>query len=174
MARRPSAVIDTTLLWRAREARLDSLLPLLFSTVWIPTQVRKEVGRRRGKARHALRALIDEYGGFFDDCKYVDELLYQLVAAEDGIDQGEAEVIVQAMEKDAVALIDERRGYDLAARMKVPVKRTGDLLIDLVRAGAIDPGDVSECLDRLMKHGFRLSKSAKARILEEAEQAHGQ
>lgn len=163
----PAAVIDATLLSRLQAVELDALLALVFSRVHVPPAVRAEVGAGPGRARRRLRELFRQQPDFFVDCREEDPMVAELLRVD--LDPGEAAVIAQAFEIDAIALIDERRGFERARRMEVAVLRSGALLCRLKDAGAIEA--VSPWLDRLRKHGFYLSDLAREQILRSAREA---
>jgi predicted nucleic acid-binding protein len=154
-------VFDTTLLTCVDAVGLADLMPLVFSKVRIPTEVRAEIGKGPGKARKRLRRLIQASGGFFVYCEEREQFQFDWLRTS--LDLGEAAVIAQAEATGAVAVIDEKKGSKQARDMGVEVLRTGRLLCMMKEAGAITA--VAPLVVRLRAEGFALSERAVADIL---------
>ena len=157
----PSAVIDTTLLTRLRALEIVDLLPLVFSRVHIPSEVRAEVGAGPGRRRRWLARLLREQSDFFVRCSDEDELTRGLLEVD--LDPGEAAAIAQADHLGSEVILDETKARRRAEVMSLAVVPTGALLVRLKDAGAI--ALVAPYLDRLQRDGFHLSAEARARIL---------
>ena len=162
--RLPVAVIDTTLLSRLVDTGLAVHLSWAFSKIHIPSDVAAEIGRRPGKARRKLRNLFKTEKGFYIDCLTEDPLVREMLNVD--LDPGEASVIAQADQLKAVAIIDERKGFERAKLMAVEVQRTGFILCRPKEAGAIE--NVGEYLMRLRALGFTLTQAAHREILQKA------
>ncbi|HVS82033.1 MAG TPA: hypothetical protein VHE60_09895 [Pyrinomonadaceae bacterium] len=159
----PLAVIDNTLLSRLVDLDLAQFLPLLFKRVLIPPEVKREAFKAPGKRR--LRNLINEYAGFFVDCREADPLVRDLLKVD--LDEGEAAAIAQADKREATLLLDEERGFKRATTMQLKVIRTGRLLNMLKDAGAIR--EVRPYHEMLVdKLGFYLSPETRRELLVEA------
>lgn len=155
------AVFDTTLLTCVEQVGVAELLPLVFSRVRVPPEVRAEIGRGRGKARQRLNRLMRESGDFYVICTEFDPFELELLKAD--LDEGESAVIAQASATGAVAVIDEKKGVKQARLRDIEVVRTGRLLLDLKECGGIT--SVAPFLDRLIASGFALSPRVRHEIL---------
>ena len=84
-----------------------------------------------------------------------------------GLDQGEAEVLTLAEEREArLVVIDERRGRRFAERMGIPLTGTLGILLLAKEAGLIE--SVSVWLTKLREAGLFLTPSLIQRALEVA------
>lgn len=151
--RLPVAVVDTTLLLRLQSADLADLLPLVFSQVRVPDAVLREIGAGPGKVRNRVRNLMRTQADFFVRCEVEDEFVRNWWAAE--LDLGEAAVLAQAQELKATAIVDERKGTEIARRASVACISSGAILVKLKKAGWIP--SVVPFLGKLRTHGFHLS-----------------
>lgn len=161
--KRPVLVTDTTFVRRLQDLDLARVLPLLFAQVLIPAGVGDEFGRL-GKGRKRLQRLLAEYRGFFEICRDGDPLIRALLATDLG--RGESDAIAQAKARGAEVLVDEKAGYQRAEAMGLTVRRTGGVLVELKRMGAV--ASVKEKLDRLAALGFHLAQKDRVAILEAA------
>lgn len=163
----PYAVTDNTLLSRLVELNIAPFLPLLFKQILIPPEVRREAYKAPHKGKKRLQKLIKEMAGFFIECKEVDELTKNYLAAD--LDNGESAAIAQADKTQSVLLLDENKGYKRAQIMGIEVIRTVSVLGLLKEAGAIE--SIKPYLAKLKQTGFHLSEQAKRQILiEEGEE----
>lgn len=163
----PIAVIDTTLLSRLVDLELAESLPWIFKLILIPPEVRREAYRKRHGGRRRLRNLIREMGGFFVNCREVDETIREYLKAD--LDEGEAAAIAQADMKESILLLDEEKGYKRATRMEIKVIRTLRLLNMLKAAGAIP--EVRPYHDKLDRLGFFMSEDVRRELLAEANES---
>lgn len=145
----------------ARIGLLD-LLPKLFDEILVPDAVFQEVtqDQRLPGARAVKEADWLKFGEI-SDREAVIRLSFWL-------DAGESEVLVLAREIGATAVIDERRGRNLAAALGIPQTGTIGILLAAKRAGAIP--EITPLLNQLMASGVRLSP----RLFEEARQLAGE
>jgi uncharacterized protein len=84
------------------------------------------------------------------------------------LDAGESEVLVLAQEIGATAVIDERRGRNLAVALGIPQTGTIGILLAAKRAGSIP--EITSLLNQLLENGVRLSP----RLYEEARRLAGE
>lgn len=84
-------------------------LTLFFDLIYVPSAVQREVNRKQ-RFRYRLRKLYKT--GVFQRCPSADKVRVELLKAE--LDEGEAEALVQAQEKNASYFIgDERRAREI-------------------------------------------------------------
>lgn len=82
------------------------------------------------------------------------------------LDRGESEAIRLAEERDAILLIDDRRGRAAAKHRALRVIGTGGILLAAKKRGVLE--DVGPVLVDLAKAGYRLSSGLVERILQMA------
>jgi predicted nucleic acid-binding protein len=162
----PNAVIDNTLLSRLVQLDIAISLPLLFKTILIPPEVKREAYRAPGKTKRRLRKVFKEMEGFFVSCPEADELIKDFLMAD--LDEGESAAIAQADKTKSLLLIDERAGRERAITMQIEVLPTTKVLCMLKDVAAINA--VAPYLDRLTKLGFHLSKPEKDKVLAEVDE----
>jgi uncharacterized protein len=100
----PVATIDTNVLLSLQSTRLLASLPVLFERILVPSSVRSELTARPLENEPALRALR-EYA-IFEGCDDFDFSLVKLLLdtraqAKVERDRGEAEAVVQAVQRGA-------------------------------------------------------------------------
>ena len=107
------AVVDTSPLINLTHLNLAGDLALFFDRVYVPRAVQEELNKK-GRFRYRLNKLYRT--GFFTRCMAADTFSVLLLRAE--LDNGEAEALIQAQEKQAPFFIgDERRARAIATRM---------------------------------------------------------
>lgn len=79
---------------------------------------------------------------------------------------GEASVIHYAKANKLTALIDDKRAIAVAKRLDVTVVRSGAILVDLKRRGAIPA--IKPVLDAWQQHGYFLAHTVRAALLAQA------
>jgi predicted nucleic acid-binding protein len=127
-----SCVVDSSCVIALDHLDLLPQLSLLFSEVLLPKGVRRELYRRRGtknRVRNYLSSL-----GFVQKCNQYEQTTVDLLLIEKAFqdesrdmtepfvltdDRGETETVVQATERGAVAIIDDRWGRTLASRFEL-------------------------------------------------------
>ena len=82
------------------------------------------------------------------------------------LDQGEAEALSLTAELNAIALIDERRGRNVAAARGIPVTGTAAVLLRAKHSGLVP--ELRPLIRRLSVHGYRMSDRLVAEILHRA------
>ena len=104
------AVIDSTPLISLAHLELATELSLFFDVIYVPRAVQREVNRKQ-KFRYRLNKLYKT--GIFQKCASADEPSVELLKAE--LDEGEAEALTQAQEKNARYFLgDERRAREIS------------------------------------------------------------
>jgi predicted nucleic acid-binding protein len=143
--REPAVTDSTCLIGLDRIGRLD-LLPKLFDPIAAPPEVEREWGLSapwlrieppsNPSAVTALKMLVDD---------------------------GEAEAIALATERQHRIILDDRRARDLAHRMGLKVIGTVGILIRAKRVGLLPW--IKPVLNELTEKGFRLSEDLKREAL---------
>lgn len=145
----------------ARIGQLD-LLPRLFGEILVPEAVLREVTQDESKPGALLVKNAEWLElGRVSDQSAVARLSFWL-------DEGESEVLILAWELGATAVIDERRGRNIAAALGIPQTGTIGVLVAAKQAGMISA--ITPLLDQLVANGIRLS----FRLYEEARRLAGE
>jgi predicted nucleic acid-binding protein len=128
------AVIDSGPLINLVHLELAQKLPIFFETIYVPSAVQREVNSKH-RFRYRLRKL---YGAdVFQRCPSADKVNVALLREE--LDEGEAEGLVQAREKDVrYFIIDEKRGREIASNSGLTVVGTVRILARLNLEGLAD------------------------------------
>lgn len=145
-------------------------LSLRYNKVLIPRHVWREASRK-GRSRLRLQRLLQDYS-FLKKCSVTNavrcQLLYDCKLSPDAaLNQGEAEAIIQASEREVSdILIDERKGRLMAQRHSLNVKGILGLLVDFKRMGFIP--DVKPLIEKLKRDiDFRIGEEILNQALEE-------
>ncbi|MDX1656002.1 MAG: DUF3368 domain-containing protein [Candidatus Competibacteraceae bacterium] len=85
------------------------------------------------------------------------------------LDPGEAEAIELARSLCLPLLIDERKGREVARRMKIPMLGLLGLILLAVRRGSLDGLQARELIDRAVAEGFRLAPRLYQQFIEQIE-----
>jgi predicted nucleic acid-binding protein len=126
-----TAVIDSSALINLTHLELASKLLFYFDRIYVPRQVQVEVNRRQ-RFRHRLNKLYQT--GVFRRCACANAVNVQLLTFE--LDEGEAEGLVQAQEKEAEFFIaDESRARSISERRGLTPVGTVRLLARLCLEG---------------------------------------
>lgn len=153
------AVIDSTSLISLTHLELAASLTLFFDIVYVPSAVQREVNTKH-RFRYRLRKLYRT--GAFQRCATADPTRIELLRIE--LDEGEAEALVQAQEKNAAYFIgDDKRAREIGEGQGLTAVGTVRLLARL----SLEPGgeDASKLVKKLRKElKFRVSEA----VVEEA------
>lgn len=143
---REPAVLDSTCLIGLDQVGRLELLPNLFDPVLIPLEVEREAGISAPWLKieaPSNMALVSALKAMVDD--------------------GEAEAIALAAEKQWRIVLDDRRARDLALRMGLKVIGTVGVLVRAKRSGLLPW--IKPVLNELTEKGFRLSDTLKREAL---------
>jgi len=152
---------NTPLVALAHLGRLD-LLQELFGTVLIPTAVHHEF---LGVDQRARRELL-ENSSWLGIARLKQP---RRVHAYRGLDQGEAETLALAEEKEArLVLIDEKKGRAVAHRMGFPLLGTLGILL-LAKEKMLLPS-IGKEVKKLQKAGIYLRAALVTRVLAMADE----
>jgi predicted nucleic acid-binding protein len=166
--RGPSRTIDSSCIFALDLVGVIPLLSVLFQSVLVPKAVREECFKNRSR-RDRPQALFDKYA-FLERCDSYDRAAADILLLEHerraGKDRGEAEAVVQASQRGAAILIDDKWGRKLARRHALDVHGTLWVLEQLHDGGFIPPSRVRECFDVMRKKGIRLPEKAAKEFLD--------
>jgi len=141
----PVVVDSTCLIGLEKIGRLD-LLPHLFQPVHAPPEVESESGFTPAW----LGIEIPSNPALVSALKVM-------------VDDGEAEAIALALERNCRIVLDDRKARDLAQRMGLKVIGTVGILVRAKRAGLLPW--VNPLLNELTEKGFHLSEELKREAL---------
>lgn len=143
-------VSDTTSLIALEGLNSLELLCTIFDNVLIPQAVLDELSIGSPNIASDLAAI-----GCIEIIRL--EPSDQLTSLQLILDQGEAEAITLATERQLPILIDERKGRLVAQRKQLIVTGFAGLLLLAVRKDALSPEVAKNKLDQAIVNGFRLS-----------------
>jgi len=155
---KPAAVTDSSCMIALEAIGAIPQLSLLFSRVWLPKAVRKELFRRT-RMKDRIKADLAA-GSFLQPCDGYDQLHVDFLLAErvkNGTkDRGETEAAVQADTLNAMAIIDDPWGRKLAQDNGVECHGTLWVLARLHEIGLKTGPDIRHDLLTLRRSGLRL------------------
>ena len=141
----PVVVDSTCLIGLERIGKLD-ILPELFEPISIPDEV------------------FNEFGTAFSRLNIETPANFALInALKLLVDDGEAEAIALALEKNCKILSDDKQARSVAKKLGLKVIGTIGMFIQAKQYGLIDL--LKPVLDDLEYNGFRMSESLKAEAL---------
>jgi predicted nucleic acid-binding protein len=148
-------------------ARLDllRLLPSRFDEVLIPDVVLSECTAQT--QRPGARAILAAREARTLEAVPVPEA--ERFAAAHLLDPGEAAALLLAQERSCPALVDERRGWRVAAQLGIPVVGTLGVLLAARKAGEVPA--LPPPLEALMAFGYRLPPDLARETLRRAGEA---
>jgi predicted nucleic acid-binding protein len=141
----PVVVDSTCLIGLEKIGRLD-LLPNLFQPVHAPPEVERE----SGFTPEWLQIEIPSNPTLISALKVM-------------VDDGEAEAIALALERNCRIVLDDRKARDLAQRMGLKVIGTVGILVRAKRSGLLPW--INPLLNELTEKGFHLSEDLKREAL---------
>ena len=129
------------------------LLATLFESIHIPQAVLDETTADRTRPGSiAIATFVQAHGQVHANR---DDAIY--ASAVKVLDEGESQALSLAHTLACGVLIDERRGRQHARKLAIPVYGVLGLLLQAKRVGAIDL--IGPSVDRLRRHGYRLSQA---------------
>ncbi len=141
----PIVADSTCLIGLERIGRLD-VLPELFEPVFIPDEV------------------ANEFGVSLSWLKVETPSNFSLVnALKLSVDNGEAEAIALALEKNCKIILDDKQARSVAKKLSLEIVGTIGMFIRAKQNNLID--SLGTVLDELENNGFRMSKNLKAEAL---------
>ncbi len=146
------AVIDSSPLILLSHLALAEKLVLYFDLIYVPSAVQREV-RSKHRFGYKLKKLYKT--GIFVRCPFAAKDRVELLRAE--LDEGEAEALVQAQEKNATYFIgDEKRAREIGAAQGLKMVGTARILARLNQDG--QAADTAELVKKLRRDlNFRIT-----------------
>jgi predicted nucleic acid-binding protein len=141
----PAIADSTCLIGLERIGKLD-LLKFLFEPILIPPKVQEEFGI----TVEWLNVQTPSNQMLVNALKFV-------------VDEGEAEAIALALEKDWRLIVDDRKARTWAKRLGIKVIGTAGILVRAKRAGLVP--SVKPLLESLKQTGFHLSPDLVTEVL---------
>ena len=151
-------VSDTTSLIVLEKQNKLSLLCELFDEVIIPQAVYEEliIGLDSDKITQAFSCLKIE-------CVTSSERFHDLLMI---LDQGEAEAIELAINKNLPLIIDERKGRKIARNFGLIVTGLAGILILATQKKVLTPNQSKMMLETSMQNGYRLSETLYKQVMD--------
>ena len=146
-----SIVSDTTTLIILGKLGRYDLLENLFSKIYIPQEVMKEINIKSDGVYEEI-----EKNSLFETKEITDMALLTLL--EGILDKGESQAIVLAKELNMILLIDEKKGRKIAKSMSLEVIGLLGILILNVKKSFISKREVLNLLEEIKGLKFRVSK----------------
>jgi len=153
-----SIVSDTTTLIILGKLGRYDLLENIFSKIYIPQEVMKEVNIKSDGVYEEI-----EQNSLFETKEISDMALFSLL---DGIlDKGESEAIVLAKELSLILLIDEKKGRGIAKNMGLDIIGLLGILILNVKKSLISNREALVILEEIKGLKFRISQKLEESFL---------
>lgn len=162
-------VADTGPLIGLAKIRQIRLLDALASDVFIPPAVRRELLSHRGPEVSLLEEAVDEWF----QVEAPDEPPREVEDATSTLDVGEraAIVLADAVEHEAVLIMDDQAGRQVARQLDIPVTGLIGVLLRMKEIGEIV--EVTPHLETVRERGYWLSDEIVARARRMAGEASG-
>lgn len=95
--------------------------------------------------------------------------LLERLRSNEHLSDADAAVLAYAAANDAVAVMDEQYGRDIAAAEGITTRGTAYLVVKLVRDGAVAPDDARTVIDAMVDEGWYCAPDVYARIVQKLE-----
>ena len=149
-------ISDTTPIISLMKTNRLNLLKEMFSIVYIPNAVYKELIENKNYSKEA--ELIKDCD-FIKVIKIENEKSASILMNFTGLDAGESEAIILADEKQSdVLLMDEHKGRQVAKKMGIVITGTIGILAQAFDEKILSKEDIKECIDLLKKNNIRISE----------------
>ncbi len=155
------AVSNTSPLIALKHAGVLEKLSLLFQRIVVPSSVMEELNVKEKEYFQSLSFLSVE--------KPCDRRLVTVL--ETIVDEGEAEAIALALEKDSLLIIDDLKGRKMARRLGLKNMDTLGLLKLMKLRGILS--EVKPTIEKLIASGFYVSDELVNQLLREVEAEQG-
>jgi len=130
------------------------MLPEIFSKIYIPSGVRREISEKEDEVQKAVEALIEQ--GFIEVKKVENKSLVQMLNGELGIGESEAIALGKEIKSDFV-LLDDLRARQWARSLGMNVMGTLAIIRALVKRGMVKEAP-DEIYIRLKSIDFWISR----------------
>ncbi len=157
--RRPACVIDSSCVVALDHLDLFPQLTFLFSEVLLPQAVRRDLFKRR-VSKDRLRSFFSSFA-FIRRCDRYDQAAVDVLLAgrRANRDRGEAEAVVQASERGAAVIVDDKLGRDLARNFALEYHGTIWILGRFHELGLVSASDLRAHFVALHVRGIRLPRT---------------
>lgn len=154
--RQPVCVIDSSCVIAIDHLELFPQLTFLFSEVLLPKAVRRDLFKRR-VSKDRVRGFFSSFA-FIRRCDRYDQTAVDVLLADRRAnrDRGEAEAVVQASERGAAVIVDDRWGRQLAQNFSLEYHGTIWVLGRFHELGLLTASDLRAHLVALRLRGIRL------------------
>jgi predicted nucleic acid-binding protein len=154
--RPPACVVDSSCVIALDHLELFPQLTFLFSEVLLPKAVRKDLFKRR-VSKDRVRSFFTSFA-FIQRCDRYDQAAVDLLLADrrTNRDRGEAEAVVQASERGAAVIVDDKWGRELAKNFGLECHGTIWILARFHELGLLTASDLRAHFHALRIRGVRL------------------
>ena len=149
-------ISDTTpLISLLKIERLD-LLEKIFGQVFIPDGVFNELIQNKNYTQEANMIISSD---FIVTKSVSDRKAVEILEKTTSLDRGESEAIILFSElKAELMLMDERRGREVALKLKIPLSGTLGVLLEAFDKGIISCEQMEQYLNEFQKQNRRFSR----------------
>ena len=147
-------VSDTTPIISLMKAELLDLLEKMFGDVYIPQAVYDEL---TSNPNYPVEAKLVQNSTFIKVGAVQNAQSVNKLMCEAGLDLGECEALVFAMEQNAdLLLMDEHKGRQTAQKMGITITGTVGILLQAYDEGLIDAGSIWRSVREMRKNNMRI------------------
>jgi predicted nucleic acid-binding protein len=163
--RRTACVIDSSCVIALDHLELFPQLTFLFSEVLLPKAVRKDLFKRR-ISKDRIRGFFASFA-FIRPCDRYDQTSVAVLLAgrRANRDRGEAEAVVQASERGAAVIVDDKWGRELARNFALEYHGTIWILGRFHELGLLSASGLRAHLVALRLRGIRLPRTEVNNLL---------
>lgn len=149
-------ISDTTPLISLLKIKRLDLLEKIFGQVIIPNGVFNELTQNKSYAQEAKTIMSAD---FVVTKSVSDKKAVEILEKTTSLDKGESEAIILFSElKAELMLMDERRGREVALKLKIPLSGTLGVLLEAFDKGIISQEQTEQYLDEFQKQNRRFSR----------------
>ena len=149
-------ISDTTPLISLLKIKRLDLLEKIFGQVFIPDGVFNELIQNQSYAQEAKTIISTD---FIVTKSVSDRKAIEILEKTTSLDRGESEAIILFGElKAELILMDERRGREVAIKLKMPLSGTLGVLLEAFDKNIISREEIEQYLDEFQKQHRRFSR----------------
>ena len=169
--RQPACVIDSSCVIALDHLELFPQFTFLFSEVLLPKAVRKDLFKRR-VSKDRVRGFFTSFA-FIQRCDRYDQTTVDILLADrcTNRDRGEAEAVVQASERGAAVIVDDKWGRQLAQNFALEYHGTIWILGRFHELGLLSASDLRAHFVALRLRGVRLPRTEVNNLLSKVGEA---